>query len=593
MRPDRDAVEKALRQHLGLFGSPSANQLEASKARVRERLQNAVTGPAAFDGAQARKAGHYASSPAEAGHYVKGVLLLGTAAAVIALVVKAPSPQTDWLATVDAADGSHYTLQPNAPLRSRDAGTMLRLKDGSRVEMRSDSELSLERAADGIGIRLRNGALVVDAIELRDGHLYVHTKDMTVAVAKTMFVVNAEDAGSRVTVIEGEVRVRDGAIEKKLKPGEQVSSSAALAARAVREEFSWSRRADAIYAAFTRGMTETSAPIVPRPTAPAAVAPQASKAATPEFEEASIRQCDPNNLPETPDGGRGGGANSFQLTPGRLRALCTTVATLIRTAYGYGPADLDFLIQGPGRGDMNFGNVYGLGVEDGRRVKGGPDWVRSERYTVNAIAGTGVQASAEMLRRQMLQRLLETRFQLKAHVEAEQVPAFALTVARGGPKMKAVAADGCEALPARPGSPLEDGRPLSVLTPPRNFADVRNGQKPSCGLWRQTNGPNLVFVGGSVPVTALTQMLGSRLGGVRVIDRTGLSDRFNFVLEFVVDENAPGLVNDLRAAVEPSDIPRAATIFTAIEEELGLKLERAQSSREFIVVDHIEHPSPN
>src|SRR6185295_3975086 len=118
---------------------------------------------------------------------------------------------------------SHYTLQPNALLRSDSRrGTMLTLKDGSRVEMRSQSELSLDRTPDGIGIHLRTGGLIVDAAQQHDGHLYVQTKDMTVAVARTMVVVNAEESGSRVTVIEGEVRVREGALERTLNPGEQV-----------------------------------------------------------------------------------------------------------------------------------------------------------------------------------------------------------------------------------------------------------------------------------------------------------------------------------------------------------------------------------
>jgi uncharacterized protein (TIGR03435 family) len=104
-----------------------------------------------------------------------------------------------------------------------------------------------------------------------------------------------------------------------------------------------------------------------------------------------------------------------------------------------------------------------------------------------------------------------------------------------------------------------------------------------------------VFVGGGVPLSALANVLGARLGGVRVIDRTGAGDeRFNFLLEFVVDENSPGLPGgDLPAPPDAGDIPRAATIFTALEEELGLRLERDRASREFIVIDHVERPTPN
>jgi uncharacterized protein (TIGR03435 family) len=597
MTLDRDGLDKTLRRHLGLFGSPSIEQIEISRARVREQLLSGQE--AAMTGVDSQ----VSASPGLLRWWRTG-LALAAATGVIVLVITAPWHQSDWLAVVEAADGSHYQLAPQTPLRSTGAGgTMLTLKDGSRVEMRSQSELSLERAPDGIGIRLQTGGLVVDAAQQHDGHLYVHTRDMTVAVVGTMFVVNAEERGSRVTVIEGEVRVREGTVDTKLRPGQQVATSAALAARPVKEEVGWSRHADAILAAFAKGMAETSGrsalaeKIVAAPAAVPRQAAGAVQASRPEFEEASIRQCDPDHLPETPDGARGGGANSFQLTPGRLRALCMTTATLIRTAYGYGPVDLDFIAaeRGPGRA-MNFGNVYGLGVEDGRRVRGGPDWVRSETYTVNAIAGAGVEADAESLRRPMLQRLLERRFQLKAHIEAEDVPAFALAIAKGGLKIAPVTPGACEPLPARSGSPLLNGQPVNVLEPPRNFADVRRGEKPSCGLWMQRNGPNMVLVGGEVPLSALTQALAPRLGGVRVIDKTSLTDRFNFILEFAVDENAPGLRLDLpgvNAPTEPSDVPRAATIFTAVDEQLGLRLETTKAAREFIVIDHVERPSPN
>ena len=121
------------------------------------------------------------------------------------------------------------------------------------------------------------------------------------------------------------------------------------------------------------------------------------------------------------------------MTPGRMYALCLTPATLIRTAYGYAPADLvrqssDAVVS------MKADIVYGLGVEDGRRVRGGPDWVRTQIYTIEAVAGS--PADAETMRGPMLRALLERRFGLKAHVETEQIPAFALTVAPGGLKMK-------------------------------------------------------------------------------------------------------------------------------------------------------------
>jgi uncharacterized protein (TIGR03435 family) len=317
-----------------------------------------------------------------------------------------------------------------------------------------------------------------------------------------------------------------------------------------------------------------------------AAATQQPQAAAVQFEVASIKPCDPDNLPPTPAGARGGGANSFQMTPGRAHAQCMTLATLIRTAYGYGPVDLEFMnIVGPGRG-LNMNAVYGLGVEDGRRVRGGPDWVRSERYSIEAA--TEGPADAAAMQGPMLRALLERRFQLKAHIESEQVPAFALTVAKGGLKLKPAEPDSCVPRPASRGVP--------PATPPASFADVRRGQKPSCGLYGRRNGPNMVFVGGGATLGALGGLLGGRLGGLKVIDNTGTTDKFNFVLEFAIDENSPGPTFEASFAPpppEPSDIPPAATIFVAVEQQLGLRLEPARAPREFIVIDRVERPSQN
>jgi uncharacterized protein (TIGR03435 family) len=524
------------------------------------------------------------------------------------------------------ADGSRVPVHAGERIEAQESvesngGAVLALADGSHVEMRSQSELSLERADDGMRIRLRTGSIIVNAAK-QHGHLYVQTKDVMVSVVGTVFLVNAESEGSRVAVIEGEVHVQQKAsvqqkaTETKLRPGEQVATSPTLAARSVKQEIAWSLRADAysaILASFTKGMAETSAPLRPTGDAsrfnatanqvgPAAggIAPGQSSSAGPHFEEASIRLCDPDNLPAAPAGARGGGANSFQMTPGRTHALCLTLATIIRHAYGYGPADLDFLnAGGRGRG-LQMTNVYGLGVEDGVRVRGGADWVRSDHYTIEAVAEGAADAAA--MSGPMMRELLERRFQLKAHIESEQVPAFTLSVARGGLKIKPVSADGvqadgfvragvnseaCDALP-----PPQRGQPAVVR--PRTADEVRRGAKPNCGLFGSRNGPNEVVVAGGATIGALARLLGSPLGGVQVLDNTGNADRFNFVLEFVLDENTPGpRFLAARPAPEPSDIPRGQTIFSALEDQLGVKLEPARAPREFIVIDHVERPSPN
>jgi uncharacterized protein (TIGR03435 family) len=377
----------------------------------------------------------------------------------------------------------------------------------------------------------------------------------------------------------------------------------------------WSRAVGRILAAFERGMADTRAPIrpSPRPAAAAAGGQAAGPTPTPavapagaqtaaqdeQFEEASIRRCDPDNLPATPAGARGGGANSMQMTPGRLNALCATLATLIRVSYGYRPMLLDFNNDGRTLG-MQIDMIYGIGEEDGQRVRGGPDWLRSERYTIEAVVGSGRASNAEAMSGPMLRRLLERRLQLKAHIETEQIVAFALTVARGGPRnMKKSTSADCQLLPGRPGALELYGYPGSVLEPPRQVDAVRRGEKPSCGMWGHRNGPNQVFIGGDVPMEALTDFLGNQLGGVRVIDKTGLTDRYNSVLEIAIDDNSPGFGRGrgpLPAFLQElanRDVPRAATIFTALEEQLGLHLERAQTSREFIVIERVERPAAN
>lgn len=305
-----------------------------------------------------------------------------------------------------------------------------------------------------------------------------------------------------------------------------------------------------------------------------------------EFETASIKPCDPDHLPASPDSGRGGGSvtNSFQLTPGRLRAICMTIATLIRTSCGYQPAD-SYSERTLGSG---FGRVNRLGVEDGRRVRGGPDWVRSDRFTVEAVAKAGVNVEAATLRGPMLQRLLERRLQLRAHIDTEQVPVLALTVATRGLKIVPVQPDACE---MRPG-PGDNGRLKAVGTASRSLAIVRSNQKPSCGVTIEPDGPNMAVVGGDVSFDVLIEPLAFSLGR-RVINHTGISDKFNIVLEFAQDENAPGprRRGAPSSPAAPSVVPTAATIFTALEEQLGLRLEPAQAPREFVVIEHAEKPT--
>jgi uncharacterized protein (TIGR03435 family) len=101
------------------------------------------------------------------------------------------------------------------------------------------------------------------------------------------------------------------------------------------------------------------------------------------------------------------------------------------------------------------------------------------------------------------------------------------------------------------------------------------------------------MVGGAAGMPALARLLRGRLGNVPVMDKTGSTELFNFILEFVIDENTPGAGSPRQMADDPANVLRGQTIFAALEQQLGLRLEPARAPREFIVIDAIERPSPN
>jgi len=126
---------------------------------------------------------------------------------------------------------------------AQSSGAVLELADGSRIELAERSELGLGRRWDGTILELERGSLIVEAAKQRRGHLYVDTGDCRVSVVGTIFSVNHGAKGSRVSVIEGEVHVQEGAERAVLLPGQQFASGHRLAAVAVADEISWSRDA--------------------------------------------------------------------------------------------------------------------------------------------------------------------------------------------------------------------------------------------------------------------------------------------------------------------------------------------------------------
>ena len=164
------------------------------------------------------------------------------------------------VATIESIDGELFRvagervatasagekLDAEAPLRTaKGSRAVLRLTAGSRVVRAERSQLEVARRGDGEALELERGSVIVEAATQGSGHLYVVTDDCQVAVVGTIFSVNHGTAGSRVSVLEGEVRVEHGTGRAVLRPGDQVATDTRLARVALDEEFAWSRDAAA------------------------------------------------------------------------------------------------------------------------------------------------------------------------------------------------------------------------------------------------------------------------------------------------------------------------------------------------------------
>ena len=221
-------------------------------------------------------------------------------------------------------------------------------------------------------------------------------------------------------------------------------------------------------------------------------------------------------------------------------------------------------------------NAYGV---QPFQIAGGPDWINSEHYQIEAKADGKASRDQILL---MLQALLEDRFQLKTHRETRQLPVYALAPAKSGLKLTPPQEGSC-VTPAPDAVPDWAG---GRIAPPGR------GQPPSprCGSVGVMVVPDGARMqGGKATMAEFVRMLSMVLGRT-VVDKTGFTDLFDLRLDFLPDEITAGL------PPPPPDAPndfKTTSILSALQEQLGLRLESTKGPVEVIVIDHLERPTAN
>jgi uncharacterized protein (TIGR03435 family) len=198
-------------------------------------------------------------------------------------------------------------------------------------------------------------------------------------------------------------------------------------------------------------------------------------------------------------------------------------------------------------------------------IKGGPPWVHSEFYEVNAKAEGNPRQ--EVMEGPMMQALLEDRFRLKIHRETREIPVYSLTVVKAS-KLKPFKQGSCT--------------PNLVTFLPQTLVE---GERPCKALVGRLS---VDAEGATIPeFSKLLNLAVDR----PVIDKTGLTARFDIHLEFSADQPMPQVLPSGDDA--GAGLAATASIFAAIQEQLGLKLIPAKGPGEFLVIDHVERPSEN
>jgi uncharacterized protein (TIGR03435 family) len=300
------------------------------------------------------------------------------------------------------------------------------------------------------------------------------------------------------------------------------------------------------------------------------------------FDVVSIKPCAGIEQPSR-GGGRSAAPWNAQVTPGFVYWDCVSLRELVDQAYAGGG---NLVFAGAGnqlRNVPQVAQVDPLHLGENNRVRGGPAWAGTDRFTIEAKFSNTRERTREetlALMRELpipMRALLEDRFQLKVRRATEEKPMYALTVAAGGLKLTPAPPDSCWT--RVPG--------MARGTTPPGYEN-----KPPCGgANARRSGGDLVVIHTGVTLEGFANYL-ARVMDRYVIDKTGVTGMFNTTLEYSPNENTV----DTRAPRLPGapQLPPATApnIFKALE-ALGLKLEPTKGPAEYLVIDSAQRPRPD
>ena len=213
-------------------------------------------------------------------------------------------------------------------------------------------------------------------------------------------------------------------------------------------------------------------------------------------------------------------------------------------------------------------------LQDNQLV-GGPKWLFDDRFDVK---GTGTAPGRDGPISDKVKSMLKDRFKLVTHVETRKQPVFALVLARSDGKLGGrITPSTIDCTP-----PPGDGRD------PARFAPPAPGKRPKCGFMI---GPGRINVGGQ-PMAMFAQTLSRSVGGL-VVDKTNLSGTYDIELSYAPDPAISLTSRDLPPAPGPAPAATsdAPSIFAAVQEQLGLKLESTKAPVDVLVIESAERPT--